>query len=65
MSGAAPVPEERRPRLHGLDTLRSAAILLVLAYHTMVFVTHEPTFGPVSQVGWIGVGGVLKGRRWE
>jgi peptidoglycan/LPS O-acetylase OafA/YrhL len=43
------------PRLHGLDTLRAAAILLVFAYHYMVFVSRAPTFGWLSQVGWVGV----------
>lgn len=39
----------------GLDTLRAAAILLVFMYHYMVFVSHEPTFGWLSTVGWVGV----------
>ena len=42
-------------RNNGLDTLRSVAILLVLAYHYMVFVSREPTFGWVSTLGWVGV----------
>jgi peptidoglycan/LPS O-acetylase OafA/YrhL len=42
-------------RNHGLDTLRALAITLVFAYHYMVFVSREPTFGWVSVVGWVGV----------
>ncbi len=53
MTPAASLPHA--PRLHGLDTLRAAAIVLVFAYHYMVFVSRTPTFGWVSQVGWVGV----------
>jgi peptidoglycan/LPS O-acetylase OafA/YrhL len=42
-------------RIYGLDTLRAAAIILVLMYHYLVFVDHEPIFGIFSDVGWIGV----------
>jgi peptidoglycan/LPS O-acetylase OafA/YrhL len=42
-------------RLNGLDTLRACAILLVLMYHYMVFVSHEPSFGFLSEIGWVGV----------
>lgn len=42
-------------RLNGLDTLRALAITLVFMYHYMVFVSHEPTFGWLSVVGWVGV----------
>lgn len=42
-------------RLHGLDTLRSAAILLVLVYHYKVFVSGADTFGIFSAIGWTGV----------
>lgn len=42
-------------RIHGLDTLRALAIVLVFMYHYMVFVSHENTFGFLSQVGWVGV----------
>jgi peptidoglycan/LPS O-acetylase OafA/YrhL len=44
-----------RPRVHGLDTLRSAAIVLVFMYHYMVFVSHDATFGWASTAGWVGV----------
>lgn len=43
------------PRVHGLDTLRALAIVLVFMYHYMVFVSHEATFGWLSTVGWVGV----------
>ena len=49
LSGASP------ERNHGLDTLRALAITLVFAYHYMVFVSRQPTFGWVSVVGWVGV----------
>ncbi len=42
-------------RLHGLDTLRTCAILLVLAYHFTVVVSGADTFGFLSQIGWSGV----------
>lgn len=42
-------------RIHGLDTLRACAILLVLMYHYMVFVSNEASFGFLSEIGWIGV----------
>jgi len=35
-------------RLNGLDTLRSAAILLVFANHYYGFVSDNPTFGIFS-----------------
>ncbi len=43
------------PRLHGLDTLRATAIALVYAYHYALFVSREPTFGWLSELGWVGV----------
>lgn len=42
-------------RTAGLDTLRACAIALVFMYHYMVFVSHAPTFGWFSTVGWAGV----------
>jgi peptidoglycan/LPS O-acetylase OafA/YrhL len=42
-------------RTAGLDTLRACAIALVFMYHYMVFVSHTPTFGWASTVGWVGV----------
>jgi peptidoglycan/LPS O-acetylase OafA/YrhL len=42
-------------RIHGLDTLRTAAIILVLAYHYMVVVSGKNTFGFMTEIGWAGV----------
>lgn len=42
-------------RIHGLDTLRACAILLVMMYHYMVFVSSEASFGLLSEIGWAGV----------
>lgn len=42
-------------RNHGLDSLRALAIVLVFANHYMIFVSGQPTFGFVSEVGWAGV----------
>jgi peptidoglycan/LPS O-acetylase OafA/YrhL len=42
-------------RIHGLDTLRALAIVLVFMYHYMVFVSANDTFGFLSRIGWVGV----------
>jgi peptidoglycan/LPS O-acetylase OafA/YrhL len=42
-------------RVHGLDTLRALAIMLVFANHYMSFVSREATFGWFSEIGWAGV----------
>jgi len=42
-------------RNYGLDTLRALAIVLVFTNHYMIFVSGEPTFGWVSEIGWAGV----------
>lgn len=47
--------EQINSRIHGLDILRSAAILLVLMCHYTVFISHQPTFGVLSEIGWVGV----------
>ena len=39
----------------GLDTLRACAIALVFMYHYETFVSRAPTFGWLSDVGWVGV----------
>jgi surface polysaccharide O-acyltransferase-like enzyme len=44
-----------RQREYGLDSLRAAAIALVFMYHYTSFVSHEPTFGFLSVIGWTGV----------
>ena len=46
------LPRTRNP---GLDTLRACAIALVFMYHYEVFVSRAPTFGWLSDVGWVGV----------
>jgi len=43
------------PRRNGLDTLRSAAILLVFMSHYYGFGSTNPTFGVFSRLGWAGV----------
>lgn len=48
-------PAPATARSNGLDSLRALAITLVFAYHYMVFVSREPTFGWASVVGWVGV----------
>ena len=42
-------------RINGLDTLRAAAILLVLMYHYTVVVSGKSIFGFLSDIGWVGV----------
>ncbi|HEY1044619.1 MAG TPA: acyltransferase [Telluria sp.] len=42
-------------RIHGLDTLRALAIVLVMLQHYVLFVSNEDTFGFIGTVGWIGV----------
>ena len=50
-----PAPTEHARHQAGLDTLRALAIGLVFMYHYMVFVSREPTFGWLSEAGWVGV----------
>jgi peptidoglycan/LPS O-acetylase OafA/YrhL len=42
-------------RSTGLDTLRALAIALVFVYHYRIFVSGTPSFGWLSEVGWVGV----------
>jgi peptidoglycan/LPS O-acetylase OafA/YrhL len=42
-------------RIHGLDTLRALAVTLVVLHHYTLFVSVEPTFGWVGEMGWAGV----------
>lgn len=35
--------------------LRSAAIILVFLYHYTVFISHQPIFGFIGKIGWVGV----------
>jgi peptidoglycan/LPS O-acetylase OafA/YrhL len=44
-----------RARNPGLDTLRACAIALVFMYHYEIFVSGAPTFGWLSDIGWVGV----------
>jgi peptidoglycan/LPS O-acetylase OafA/YrhL len=46
---------QTKNRIPGLDVLRSAAIMLVFMYHYMCFVSHQATFGFLSDIGWVGV----------
>lgn len=46
---------QHKTRLHGLDTLRAIAIIIVLIYHYRVVVSQEDIFGFMSQLGWTGV----------
>jgi len=48
-------PSSVSSRIHGLDTLRALAIVLVFMYHYMVFVSSNDTFGFLSRIGWVGV----------
>ncbi len=49
------MPTIRSARNHGLDTLRALAIVLVFMNHYMLFVSGEPTFGFLGEIGWTGV----------
>jgi peptidoglycan/LPS O-acetylase OafA/YrhL len=42
-------------RIHGLETLRALAILLVCMNHYALFVTRRAPFGFLGEVGWVGV----------
>lgn len=43
-------------RIHGLDTLRALAIVLVVLHHYTLFVSgREDQFGWLGQIGWVGV----------
>jgi peptidoglycan/LPS O-acetylase OafA/YrhL len=42
-------------RIHGLDTLRALAIVLVMFQHYTLFVSNADTFGFIGTLGWIGV----------
>lgn len=44
-----------KTRLHGLDTLRALAIILVLVFHYRTVVSNELLFGFVTRIGWVGV----------
>lgn len=42
-------------RIHGLDTLRALAIVLVFANHHLLFVSRDSLFGRFGETGWMGV----------
>ncbi len=42
-------------RLHGLDTLRALAILIVMLYHLNIQGLLPASLGPLARIGWIGV----------
>lgn len=42
-------------RIHGLDTLRALAIVLVFANHHLLFVSRDSVFGRFGETGWMGV----------
>ncbi|MYN10008.1 acyltransferase family protein [Pseudoduganella aquatica] len=42
-------------RIHGLDTLRAVAIMLVFMNHYVLFVSRQAPFGFWGEVGWTGV----------
>ncbi|HEX7643360.1 MAG TPA: acyltransferase [Burkholderiaceae bacterium] len=48
-------PAPQNSRLSGLDTLRAAAIVLVLLYHFEVVVSGASTFSFIGDCGWAGV----------
>ena len=54
-SASAFAPIQDRGRMHGLDTLRAAAIAMVMLYHFNLRGLLPPVLGPVATVGWAGV----------
>ncbi|MEO7030008.1 MAG: acyltransferase, partial [Acidobacteriaceae bacterium] len=51
----APNNEGQLLRFHGLDTLRAAAILVVMLYHLNMYSLLPEALNPVASVGWAGV----------
>lgn len=51
----APNNESQLLRFHGLDTLRAAAILVVMLYHLNMYSLLPEALNPVASVGWVGV----------
>ncbi|MES2260178.1 MAG: acyltransferase [Pseudomonadota bacterium] len=47
-----PIPTKR---VHGLDTLRALAIVLVFMNHYVLFVSRDAPFGFMGEIGWVGV----------
>ena len=44
-----------KSRNPGLDTLRACAITLVFMTHYDSFVSQQPVFGWIGEIGWMGV----------
>lgn len=42
-------------RFNGLDTLRAAAIIVVMLYHLNMYGLLPPVLSPIARMGWIGV----------
>jgi peptidoglycan/LPS O-acetylase OafA/YrhL len=51
----APNNEGQLLRFHGLDTLRAAAILVVMLYHLNMYSLLPAVLNPIASVGWAGV----------
>lgn len=51
----APNNEGQLLRFHGLDTLRAAAILVVMLYHLNMYSLLPEALNPIASVGWAGV----------
>jgi peptidoglycan/LPS O-acetylase OafA/YrhL len=51
----APNNEGQLLRFHGLDTLRAAAILVVMLYHLNMYSLLPAALNPIASVGWAGV----------
>ncbi len=51
----APNNQGQLLRFHGLDTLRAAAILVVMLYHLNMYSLLPAALNPVASVGWVGV----------
>ncbi len=42
-------------RLHGLDTLRALAIVVVMLYHLNIQGLLPSLMDPIARIGWVGV----------
>ena len=51
----APNNEGQLLRFHGLDTLRAAAILIVMLYHLNMYSLLPAALNPIASIGWAGV----------
>ncbi len=50
-----PTPNPSSMRLHGLDSLRALAFLIVMLYHLNIQGLLPASFGSIARIGWIGV----------